>query len=187
MSLILYNLGWMSWNILLAGLSVLFGYLSLKVKSRFFHIVSTLVFLLFIPNTIYIVTDLAHLIQRWNSVETWVKAVISLQYLIFIPIGFLTFIYSMKLLEKNLLKFDRRLSNRWILILMNFVVALGVVIGRVQRTNSWEIITNPIKVLQNLLSTFISIRLIVFSLMLGLFCSVFYLSVREKIGVGERT
>ncbi len=186
MNLILFNLRWMAWNIFLASISVILGYLTLKVKPKAPKLLLILIFILFIPNTIYIVTDLAHLIQRWNQVENWARIVVSIQYLIFIPIGFLTFIYSMKLLEKNLVKLDKRFRSKTIMIVMNFIVAFGVVIGRVQRANSWEIITNPVKIFQNLLVTLTSFNLIAYVLALGLFCNILYFGVKKR-GVGERT
>ncbi len=186
MNLLLFNTQWMLWNIFLAALSIILGRLSLKTKPKIFHALALVIFLLFIPNTIYIVTDLAHLFQRWNSVENWVKAVMTFQYLIFIPIGFITFIWSMGLLQKNLKQFSRKFGRNYAMILMNFIVSFGVVVGRIQRANSWEVLTNLLRIYQNTLVTLISLKLMIYVFVLGLFCNILYFAVREA-GVGERT
>lgn len=186
MNILLFNTRWMLWNIFLAATSIILGRFSLKTKPKILQALTLLIFLLFIPNTIYIATDLGHLFQQWGRVFSWYKILLVLQYVIVTPIGFITFIYSMKLLAKNLVRFNIKLRSNLVMILMNFIVAFGVVIGRIQRANSWEVITNPLKIFQNFLATLISFNLIVYILMLGLFCNILYFAVRDA-GVGERT
>lgn len=187
MNLILYNLGWMSWNILLALISMLLGKLSLRIKPKVLHFLFTLVFLLFIPNTVYIVTDLAHLFQRWNTVDTLIKVLLLVQYLLFVPIGFITFISSLRLLKMNLVQNYTKFSHTGSIFLLNFLIAFGVVIGRVQRANSWEVVTRPLLIIKNVQTTLKNPDLILYVLVLGVFCNLLYFAVEKRTGVGERT
>ncbi len=186
MNILLSNVEWMLWNIFLAALSIILGRASLKVKPKILHALALVVFLLFIPNTIYIVTDLGHLFQQWVGVFGWLKIILVVQYVIVTPIGFITFIYAMKLFKMNLAKFTRKLRGNRVMILMNFIVSFGVVVGRVQRANSWEVFTNPARIYRNTLTTLISPRLMIYVFVLGLFYSIFYFAW-TKASVGERT
>jgi len=98
-----------------------------------------IVWLLFIPNAFYMITDLFHLFQR-EKVPLWLDLVLLMSYawngMIF---GFL----SVRQMEKNLLEMLPKLAPSMFVGSMMFLNAVGVYLGRYLRFNSWDIITNP--------------------------------------------
>lgn len=156
------NSRWMAWNLFLAfvplGLSI---WLFRRGKSRGHHATSviqrevpsrspawwlgTLVFLAFLPNAPYVLTDIIHLfndIRRYNSV--WVITLFLLpQYLLFIVAGFEAYVVSLI----NLGYYLHRCGwSRFILgleLVIHSLSAVGIYLGRFLRFNSWDLVTQP--------------------------------------------
>lgn len=172
----MFNTLWMLWNLLLAGVSVLLGRLTYKAKTNRSKILLAFLWLLFVPNTIYILTDLYHLTYQRLFLSGIEKAILFAQYLVFIPLGIITFIYSMNLFEKAFPK----IKNQTILIvLINFLIGIGVIIGRFQRTNSWDLFIAPIKTLNDIATTIKSENLLFFGLVFGILCNTIYFLSRK--------
>src|SRR5207248_1183184 len=106
-----------------------------------------LLWLLFLPNTIYIFTDLEHLIDQWPLLHPFFRIPLLLQYIFFELVGIVTFVIALIPFEKIILPL-KLLKKRKIpvLIIFNFLIAFGMVLGRVERINSWEVFTSPLKV-----------------------------------------
>jgi uncharacterized membrane protein len=99
----------------------------------------SMVWLLFIPNSFYIITDLFHL-GPYYAVPIWFDLVMILS---FAWNGLLLGLLSVRQMEKML---QRYLSNRHELLFIYPIMwlnALGIYIGRYLRFNSWDVITNP--------------------------------------------
>jgi uncharacterized membrane protein len=97
------------------------------------------VWLLFIPNSFYILTDLFHLAEH-NNVPNWFDLALIMS---FAWNGLLLGILSVRQMEKMM---QRYISSRNELLFVYPVMwlnALGIYIGRYLRFNSWDIITNP--------------------------------------------
>jgi uncharacterized membrane protein len=95
--------------------------------------------LLFIPNSFYIITDLFHL-GPYYAVPIWFDLVLILS---FAWNGLLLGILSVRQMEKML---HRYLPGRHELLFIYPIMwlnALGIYIGRYLRFNSWDVITNP--------------------------------------------
>jgi uncharacterized membrane protein len=95
--------------------------------------------LLFIPNSFYIITDLFHL-GPYYTVPLWFDLVMILS---FAWNGLLLGLLSVRQMEKML---QRYLPGRHELLFIYPIMwlnALGVYIGRYLRFNSWDVITNP--------------------------------------------
>ncbi len=182
MPILTYNAGWMLYNIFLALLALGFGYFFIISKYKFAKYLSGILWLLFLPNTIYIFTDLVHLIDQWAIVDWDIKIVLVLQYLVFQIVGFVTFAFSMYPFEKIILTWKYFRSRKiLVLILFNFFIAFGMVLGRVERINSWEVFTDPVKVLRSGLHVFNSLDLFGLMLLFGILCNCFYFLVRKKV------
>jgi len=98
-----------------------------------------IVWLLFIPNSFYILTDLFHL-THIESAPKWFDLLLLLS---FAWNGLLFGIVSVRKIEIIL----HIISGRWFSFFIVFVVmwlnALGIYIGRFLRYNSWDIVTHP--------------------------------------------
>src|SRR5476649_2834670 len=92
MYILIYNIGWMVYNCFLALIAVGLGYLALQVNSKFLKIVIGIMWFLFLPNTIYIFTDLEHLIEQWYYIAPSLRSLLVLEYIIFEAIGVATFL-----------------------------------------------------------------------------------------------
>jgi uncharacterized membrane protein len=99
------------------------------------------VWILFIPNAFYMITDLFHLYQR-EKVPLWFDLVLLMSYawngLI---LGFL----SIRQMEKMLGTLYRRIPEGLFVGAMMFLNAFGVYLGRYLRFNSWDIVSDPFK------------------------------------------
>jgi uncharacterized membrane protein len=141
------NSRWMAWNLFLAFVPLAVSVWLFRRKGRRSSLwwFGFLVFFAFLPNAPYVLTDVIHLIEdirEINSVWMITLVVIPL-YLLFILAGFEAYVVS-------LINFGYYLSwigqGRWILgaeLLTHALSAVGIYLGRFQRFNSWDFITQP--------------------------------------------
>lgn len=178
---ILYNFSWMGFNIFLAVLGVIFAQLMLKAKSKTSKIGFGILWLLFLPNTIYIVTDIIHLAESLSKTNGIYQIIVVIQYIILEIVGLLSFFYSLspfeKILHKKFPKHPTAILNS--IVVFNFVIAFGLVLGRVQRTNSWDVFTNMNRVLNDSLHTFSSAELMLYTFLFGLLGNIVYFSLKQ--------
>ena len=98
------------------------------------------VWLLFIPNSFYIMTDLFHLGEH-NNVPNWFDLALIIS---FAWDGLLLGILSVRQMEKMMQQFLPGIRELFIIYPIMWLNALGIYIGRYPRFNSWDILTNPI-------------------------------------------
>ncbi|SRR6266568_2334885 len=180
MSIILYNLGWMLYNSFLALVAVGFGFLSLRVNGKYLKFLFGLFWLLFLPNTIYIFTDLIHLIHQWHQFSLQLNLLLLLQYILYDVVGLVTFMLGFLPFEKllqwvNILKKRQTIS----IIIINFYIAFCLVMGRVERINSWDVFTHPLKTITATIHVFITFSLLSLMILFWLFCNFVYFLLRE--------
>jgi len=139
---------WLIWNLLLAYVPYLLSsWLTLRHTKaaqqpvRWLFLVLSLIWLLFIPNAFYILTDLYHLIDCRNPhVPAWFD--LSLIFS-FAWNGLLLGVLSVRQMEKIAYPV---IGKGWGGFFVYFVMglsALGVYAGRYLRFNSWDVLTNP--------------------------------------------
>ena len=107
----------------------------LKLKQLFLF----MIWLIFFPNALYIVTDLVHL-DLDSNVPKWFDAI-----LLFASstVGLIMAFISLYRVERMLLIW---VSKKWIpfvILIILFLGSFGVYLGRFLRWNSWDIITHP--------------------------------------------
>jgi uncharacterized membrane protein len=116
---------------------------------RFFTALLFLAWLLFIPNSFYILTDLYHLADnhRNSLVPEWFDLSLILS---FAWNGLLLGILSVRQIEKILIP-QASIFQEWLFLYpVMWLNALGVYTGRYLRYNSWDIITNPFQLLSDI-------------------------------------
>lgn len=183
MDIIIENIPWMAFNVSLGIIAVVFGWLAIKLHRKTYRILCWFIWLLFIPNTIYMLTDIIHLAEQLRFVpQISIKTIIFIQYTILLFIGVETFILGIYPVEKMFAKshLNKKMAEAsFVIFLLNFVIAFGVVVGRVQRTNSWEVVTNISKVKTDILNVFTSSDLLFLVLFFGLLGNIVYFTLRN--------
>lgn len=119
-----------------------------------------LVFILFLPNAPYVLTDVIHLIdQIRQGYSVWIISLALIpQYLAFMFIGFEAYVLSLIYLDRYLDRLGWK-QNRWIAELtIHALCAIGIYLGRFYRFNSWDIITNPDVLMQSMVDNLLNHR-----------------------------
>jgi uncharacterized membrane protein len=186
MIILLKNVSWMGWNVFLALIPPIFGWLVLIVRQKAFKVACALIWFLFLPNTLYLITDLIHLIRQWHHVHLPGQIALALQYLTLVLIGLVTFILALYPVEKTLLRsswLKKKSLIPLLIIAMNFFIGIGIVLGRVMRINSWDVIVDISKVISSSVSIFNSLELMLLVVFIGVFANVYYFVWRKTFKV----
>jgi uncharacterized membrane protein len=148
MSALVNNVGWMGWNLFLALVPLilaraLFGQ---RERRRWVLITGGAMFVAFLPNAPYVLTDVLHLPVALSHTHGnhWLAAALVGQYLCLFAVGFAAYVLSLVRLERWLA--ERGVSRRAVLgvdLSLHALCAVGIVLGRVFRFNSWDLITDP--------------------------------------------
>jgi uncharacterized membrane protein len=97
-----------------------------------------LVWLAFLPNAPYIVTDLIH-IRIGNDTRLWLDVLVVVSFALS---GLLLFYLSLLDMQQLIKSKFKRIPTQTISIFIIFLCGFGVYLGRFLRYNSWEIINN---------------------------------------------
>lgn len=137
------------WNLFLAYVPYCISNQLVRLSpknNKLLRITGLITWLLFIPNSFYILTDLYHLADghRNARVPEWFDLALILS---FAWNGLLLGVLSTRQIEKLLAPKASPPGRLVFIYPLMFVNALGVYIGRDLRYNSWDILTNPIDLL----------------------------------------
>lgn len=145
-----YTFIWMIWNLVLAWLPyVISSWLQQRPavqNNRLKFAAASLVWLLIIPNSFYILTDLFHL-GKFTNVPNWFDLTLIIS---FAWNGLLLGVLSVRQMEKIMQPHLRGRHELFFIYPIMWLNALGVYIGRYPRFNSWDIFTNPFKLISYL-------------------------------------
>lgn len=142
------------WNLFLAWvpylISLSFETVSKRTGSRLFNGAMFLTWLLFFPNAPYIITDLLHLKSR-SPIPLWYDMMLLVTFAwTGLMLGFLSLYETQLFLRKRL---NAKLV--WVLTISAlFLCAFGIYLGRFLRWNSWDAITRPATLFENLIENF---------------------------------
>ncbi|MCH2223537.1 MAG: DUF1361 domain-containing protein [Crocinitomicaceae bacterium] len=145
----------LNWNLFLAFLpllftSMLYGRYSF-VKTNVFRVGVVGVWLLFFPNAPYILTDLFHL-KHYSSIPIWFDLILILGYA---WTGLMAGFLSLRDVELHIFKhldIKKRVLMSMILL---FITAFGIYLGRYLRFNSWDLLQRPETLLFDIVDRFI--------------------------------
>lgn len=136
---------WMAWNLFLALIPLVLSlWLFRLAKTRsIFWWVGVLAFIAFLPNAPYVVTDFIHL--RWELRQTssllFNTLVVVPKYMLFALVGFEAYVLSLINLGHYL---KRQGLGNYIFqaeLVLHGLSAIGVYLGRFERFNSWDLVT----------------------------------------------
>ncbi len=143
----------------------------------------------FLPNSFYIFTDLIHLIsngQSWYDNFQEPNALVWFDLIFFLHCSVLgLFLGCHTLLAIDCMMMQKQL-RRWhreaLIFGLLFLSSYGVIIGRFERLNSWDILLNPDILMQKAVTVLLHIKLnLQFSLIYTLFLSFSYLYMRTNL------
>ena len=177
MEILLWNTAWMLWNLLLAYTSIYLGRLAYQSKKLPEKIAAGILWLLFVPNTIYILTDLFHITYQRDFLSGFEEVLLFAQYVLFIPFGILTFVYSLSYFDKAMKKL--KVGRVAALVIVNLLIGVGVMLGRIQRINSWDVFFAPIKTFNAVIETLTFPYFLIPSLLFGVLCNIIYFTYRN--------
>ncbi|OKH36687.1 hypothetical protein NIES2119_16820 [[Phormidium ambiguum] IAM M-71] len=191
--LFLKNTDWMAWNLFLAliplALSIIlfilprFSDFQSNLKSLIWGI-GFLVFMAFLPNAPYVLTDLIHLIENIKENDSiWMISLVLIpQYFLFTLIGLLAYVLSVINLAK-FLKTQGWPQNQ--IIIVEFVIhalsAIGVYLGRFLRFNSWHIITELPDLINSVIYDLTAKRSIVIISLMFIVLTILYWAIKQII------
>lgn len=139
------------WNLFLAFIPYAISYWlynNIPVTKNKLRLTATIsVWLLFIPNSFYILTDLFHL-EHIASAPKWFDLLLLFS---FAWNGLLFGIASLRKMEVILQKINGRSFSLFIVFIVMWLNAFGIYIGRFLRYNSWDVITQPFSLFREML------------------------------------
>jgi uncharacterized membrane protein len=146
-----WRFAWLTWNLFLALVPYLISrfvmYHPSWVERKWKFSLAFIVWLLFLPNAFYIITDLFHL-KTAEHIPLWFDLALIFS---FAWNGILLGVVSVRQMEK-MMQLNLPYITEWQfvypLMLLN---AFGVYIGRYLRYNSWDIIANPFQLTQDII------------------------------------
>lgn len=182
MDTFLFNIPWMAFNLALAIIPLIFMILFFQTKKKLLQGIFLFLWLLFLPNTIYVFTDLDHFIDQFPQVSALGKLLILGQYGALEIIGFFLFFLTLSPLEK-IIKKQKHLKHLSLQILwfFNFLLGIALVVGKVERVHSSYIFTNPRIVIEGFTHIFASFSLFWLSILFGLFINCCYFLFRKPV------
>jgi uncharacterized membrane protein len=162
------------WNLFLAFIPYFFiSYLKTKIflqRSKIKTLLLLFLWLLFLPNSFYLLTDLIHLSQS-NDHLIWFDLVVFSSYAL---IGFTIGIVSLLEFENIIKNYTSSLITQLIIPIICFLSGVGIYLGRVLRYNSWDIMSNPIELIKDIVTSLLSTHSLLFSFYFGAYIYLFY-------------
>lgn len=175
------NFEWIFVNVGLAIAGVLFGFVFIFAKDKLLKSLSFILWIIFVPNTIYLITDIQYLPGQLAGAGFLDQVMLIGQYLVVIFLGLTTFVYGLLPFEKILPKRRDYELKQILIFLFNFLIAFGVVLGKIQRTHSIYVFTNPGRVLEDIMANISDTRLILVTLLFGMIFNLIYFSLKKGI------
>ena len=131
------------WNVFLALLPFYFAIKVNSANNKWVGYFNTFLWLLFLPNAPYIITDLVHvpLNKGYEGFVFYLVAVLSFT-------GLLSWLFSVRMMLARLPEFLKRYKaiRQYGFHILCILSGIGVAMGRFARLNSWEVFYKPEKV-----------------------------------------
>lgn len=179
MNFLVYNLSWMVFNVILALIPVLLTYILDFSINKYLRYLLIVVWFLYLPNSIYLITDLQYLPDQLIESGITEKLFLVIQYAVLIILGITSYMFSLKPFAKLIQKNKILRKNKEVLFVsLNFLVAFAVILGKFQRTHSLFVFTDPIRVVDDVLKVFSSMQLMLFVLFFGIIINIIYIYLR---------
>jgi len=169
-------------NLFLAALpwliSMIFTSRAIKGKSKILSVILFIAWLLFLPNSFYIITDLYYLNDHPEDFF-WYDLIM---ILLFAWTGLLFGFFSLEQIEDIFARKLTKVKSVLITVGLLFISAFGVYLGRDLHWNSWDIFIDPqnffLDILDRLIRPLGHGRTWGFTFLIGLFLNAIYWSLK---------
>jgi uncharacterized membrane protein len=107
------------------------------------------IFLAFLPNSPYVLTDIIHLIAKLQMqpfLPSWAILLLWVEFSLYFAIGFGAYVLSLVRLTHYLKRHRLHPLSIPVELTCHFLCAIGIFLGRFQRLNSWNIVTETERV-----------------------------------------
>jgi uncharacterized membrane protein len=131
------------------------------------------IWLLFLPNSFYVVTDFIHLHSGRKSLF-WFDMILLSSFTI---VSFAFGIISVSDFEK--IVSPKKYIKTSIIPLICFLCGFGIYLGRIERYNSWNVVNDSRKLITDLLILCSSYNVLLFSLLFGSFIYIIFLAKKH--------
>lgn len=165
------------WNLFLALIPLIFSFYLFRpsVSRSVIWWACLLIFIAFLPNAPYILTDTIHLLEliARNYPRSIVILVLMPQYIFFVLAGFQAYVIALMRLDNYLISLEQSPYLVTVNAIIHGLCAVGVYLGRFERFNSWDLVTQPQIVIATTLRDLVHLEPIIslaiaFSLLWGL-------------------
>lgn len=139
----------LEWNLFLAWVPLFLSAFLTKSKKKvtFPQILILLVWLLFVPNSLYIITDFIHLWPKYG-VPIWFDLIMILSFAL---AGLLNGFYSINIVQRFLESHIKsKYATHMIIVFVFILSSFGIYLGRFERLNSWDVLLNPTELINSL-------------------------------------
>lgn len=149
------------WNLFLAfiPLTLSFYLFRSQVRRNISWWILLIIFIAFLPNAPYILTDSIHIVELSQQYSKWAIATIVIpQYAVFIILGFEAYVISLSRIDRYLTDY---LSPQYKILtkaIVHSLCIIGVYLGRFERFNSWDFVTKPDIVLLTMIEDLFDLR-----------------------------
>lgn len=140
--------GWILWNLFLALIPLLLSMWLFRRRSdarTWGWWVVLLVYVAFLPNAPYLLTDIIHLVRgiRNDIPMIYVVLLYIPLHVVSILLGFEAYVTALIYQGQYLRRLGARAVVPWSELLTHGVCALGIFLGRFRRYNSWDLVILP--------------------------------------------
>lgn len=166
------------WNLVLSAVPmVVSSYLLSRKPTAKTTVGISLLWLLFFPNSPYIITDLLHF-RNNSAMPAWFDVLLLTSFAIS---GILFGLLSMMQMQRVWTRTWGDRIARMLIPLCALLAGFGIYLGRYERYNSWDVLSDPILILQNSALLITELRVIGFTLGYGTLLMLVYYFVKSNV------
>ena len=142
-----FDLWFLIWNLFLATVPMFFAWAFLKstkqqVSFNFKNILLLVLWLLFLPNAFYIITDFIHLANSDPDLIVYDAVLVTAYTVAGLILGYA----SLGLIHYSLAKRNKKMSLYFVFLAL-FLSGYAIYLGRFLRWNSWDVLLNPFAII----------------------------------------
>ncbi|GAB4379374.1 MAG: DUF1361 domain-containing protein [Elainellaceae cyanobacterium] len=186
--------GWILWNLFLAFVPLALSFWLYRLRKNFYSRsvawwLGFVIFIAFLPNAPYLLTDIIHLIRGTRGVSSlWIIALIFIPLHVFaILIGFEAYVVALINQSYYLKRQGVGQFILWSELMTHALCAIGIYLGRFLRFNSWDLVTEPRYIIHTTLDTLTSKRPLFVIMMTFTILAVLYWCFKQlTLGVALR-